>query len=506
MRYTIVLTLIFSFPILVSANKNQGFLLKGRVVGGNPGQDSLTISFYNDAQLLYNVGGWANTIQSINIPTNKNGEFIYTIREIESIAKVNVVFLGKKFRANVFSPIYPFIPVKSGDSLFIEITVEKRRVQCNYSGLSAPQFELAEELIKSLGTQSFPGTGHEMFKDAENVESNLNQIISKTETVKDSIAARLNTYNHHIEADILQLYKTEFYGRLNRKIIVYINRFFRNSEISSDILKLILSTYHNNLEPIDEKFQALSIYYCYFLIEKTILEANLNEASQNYGNIDILNALKEDYNGVLLDKLLLAYCMDPGLRVHSSDLRSISYEELLNSAYDLMEVPKLQLIIGRKIKRYAKGTLAYDFTLPDANDNLVTLSDYSGKVVLLEIYATICTGCRHFAKTLKQSVFPAYQNNEGVVFIAISVEKDNARWLQDIKEGHNVSVEYQKILYTEGMGLDHPVVKYYGIEAVPTIFLIDKDGKITNSSSDTLSPTITGERLIEMINDALRSS
>lgn len=113
------------------------------------------------------------------------------------------------------------------------------------------------------------------------------------------------------------------------------------------------------------------------------------------------------------------------------------------------------------------GKKAIEFTLNDIEGNRVSLSEYSGKVVILDFFADWCPPCRQeipdFIDLEKQ------YGPEGFSMIGIAlVDRSAAR------------------AFAEKVGINYPVLiddgnvsaAYGPIRSIPTTFVIDKDGKI----------------------------
>jgi len=117
-----------------------------------------------------------------------------------------------------------------------------------------------------------------------------------------------------------------------------------------------------------------------------------------------------------------------------------------------------------KQKAQAKGA---DFTLRDVHEKEYKLSDYKGKVVMIEFWATWCPPCRESIPELiaLNSRFPESQFK----LFAISLDEDTFALYK--------FVENNKIPYTVLMG-DQDVEDRYGAHKIPMTFLIDKQGKI----------------------------
>src|SRR5437016_6236253 len=111
---------------------------------------------------------------------------------------------------------------------------------------------------------------------------------------------------------------------------------------------------------------------------------------------------------------------------------------------------------------------APDFTLTDAKGRRVKLSAYKGRVVLLDFWATWCTGC-------KQEIpwFVEFQQKFGSKrFAVVGVSLDEGGWNVLGPFLEKAHVPYRMLLG------DDATAKRYGIDNMPDTFLIDRKGKV----------------------------
>lgn len=112
---------------------------------------------------------------------------------------------------------------------------------------------------------------------------------------------------------------------------------------------------------------------------------------------------------------------------------------------------------------------APDFALKDAEGKTVHLSEYRGKVVLLDFWATWCDPCR-----LEIPWFIDMQKkNKDRGFEVLGVSMDDEGWEVVKPFMKNVGMNYRVLI-----GNDQTTEMYGGVDALPTTFLIDRQGKI----------------------------
>ncbi len=114
------------------------------------------------------------------------------------------------------------------------------------------------------------------------------------------------------------------------------------------------------------------------------------------------------------------------------------------------------------------------FTLPAVDGSELKLSDYSGKVVLIDFWATWCPPCRKSIPDLI-SLKKEY-GSKGFEVIAISLDSDDPR--MNTKKDVPSFVKQYGLNYPVVYGNQSVVSAYGNITSIPTSFLIGKDGKI----------------------------
>lgn len=148
-----------------------------------------------------------------------------------------------------------------------------------------------------------------------------------------------------------------------------------------------------------------------------------------------------------------------------------------------------------EIIKFAEGAEAFDFAYPDSEGKMHALSDYKGKVVLVDVWATWCAPCKtelpHLEKLIEH-----YQDNPNVVFIGVSIDKrkDKAKWEKFTKD-HDM----KGIQLLADYAFESDIIYDYEISGVPRFMLFDKAGKIVSVNA----PRPSNPQLKEIIDEYL---
>lgn len=134
------------------------------------------------------------------------------------------------------------------------------------------------------------------------------------------------------------------------------------------------------------------------------------------------------------------------------------------------------------------GTPAPDWNLLDKDGNKVALSQLKGKVVVIDFWATWCGPCKQAMPTI-QKLYNTYKN-KGVVVLGINVS-ENADPVKFMKEN---GYSYRLLLNGD------QVATNYKVEGIPTMYVIDKNGKIAFGQSGV------GQNYAEKLEAAIKKS
>ena len=150
---------------------------------------------------------------------------------------------------------------------------------------------------------------------------------------------------------------------------------------------------------------------------------------------------------------------------------------------------------------------APDFTLVDQNGKTHTLSEYRGKVVFLNFWATWCGPCQREMPDV-QALYEKYGENSGDVVVLGVANPKSAKYPRN----QDVSRE-EVVSFLQKNGYDYPVVmdetgavfNGYGITAFPTTYMIDRDGNLFGYVPGMLTRSVMEQIVQQTLDGSSRS-
>jgi len=134
--------------------------------------------------------------------------------------------------------------------------------------------------------------------------------------------------------------------------------------------------------------------------------------------------------------------------------------------------PAETLDMSKYVPSIEIGAPAPAFEAPDVMGNPVRLSDYLGKYVVLDFWASWCKDCRAEMPAVKE-LYDAYAPR-GIEFLGVSFDTDLHAL---IEYGLEADIPWM-VVCNQIKTKENPIYAAYGLHWIPTMFLVSPEGKI----------------------------
>lgn len=178
-----------------------------------------------------------------------------------------------------------------------------------------------------------------------------------------------------------------------------------------------------------------------------------------------------------------------------SDRATMGQYKDVKAAFDLLDPSMQQSTPGEMIakrldvlKRSAIGETVLNFTQADTEGKQISFSQFKGKYVLIDFWASWCGPCR----AENPNVLAAYNKykDKNFTVLGVSLDEDGAKWKKAIADDGMPWTQVSDL-----KGWKNEVSTYYGIQGIPSTLLVDPDGKII---AKDLRGVVLNEKLAEL--------
>lgn len=149
------------------------------------------------------------------------------------------------------------------------------------------------------------------------------------------------------------------------------------------------------------------------------------------------------------------------------------------------DFPTIQKVVKEKEENLAKiqkanpfrpGAEAQEISMENPEGEVINLSDYKGKVVLVDFWASWCGPCRKENPNVVK-LYEKYKEDGFTVF-SVSLDKSKDRWINAIKQD-NLSWDGH---VSDLKGWQNAAAQQYGVSSIPFTVLLDKEGKVISTN------------------------
>ncbi|MCB0634690.1 MAG: redoxin family protein, partial [Lewinella sp.] len=382
-------------------------------------------------------------------------------------------------------------------------SIQRNKVQFN-DIFVAPGYELtitadAQDFETLTKTRKFSGRGSEAntyqlmvdslmkehglvnFKYYNADTEDLLAFVDRFQTIREE--ARKQVFSREVNDDPY----FEYFNRAAQMDNTFFRLFFLLDHINSGKIPLeegpTFLTKHFNQDILDdildEKWLSSDVYKDFIVLGEYLRFIRALDYQQDSTLKD-----RKDYTFHLVSSLfpgkLREYAIAHMAKMNFLGSKSIDQlnerREICQPYLDELNDPEIQDYINRRVEKLnaklgkiQEGGPAPEFVLRDPDGQIHQLSDFHGKIVYIDLWASWCGPCRQETPYLNELI-RSYENDERIAFVSIAVRDDYSDWQQALAKDQPLSLQ----LYDD----ERFVYSTYTLGAIPQFVLIDRDGNI----------------------------
>lgn len=266
----------------------------------------------------------------------------------------------------------------------------------------------------------------------------------------------------------------------------------KNAEITGSPLNDLSKEYDALVQVFQDEKSALQKEYYSATEEQRKSEEFKQQLDEKWNAIeekekavayDFLNSHKDSY--ITLAKALPVYLgHDPEIATYDS-VFSLLTPEIRNTALGQRYAKRLDALRATVI-----GAVAPGFTQNDTIGNPISLSDFKGKYVLVDFWASWCGPCRR-ENPFVVAAFEKYKDKNFTI-LGVSLDESKEDWLKAISDDKLAWAQVSDL-----KGWKNEVAASYAVRSIPSNFLLDPEGKI-------IEKNLRGEKLTEALEKYLK--
>ncbi len=375
---------------------------------------------------------------------NEDGEFVFKVKASERIFRYVGIEVGK----------FKSVVLGAEDKVILKGDCKSFNRASVAEGLNHDYNTMMNQIRSNSSTEQSIGRKYaQSFRDEEKKVALTKEFATLDQRKKDLI--QKYTSKDEWLGEVAKLYTYLSYQNsgtdLPNELVYFGNKYFAVADLKSEAyanMPLLFDVF-NKFSTVLTKVRGLPVAELEKLLALNLGKLTENSDSQKMALGGVLSGLRAANNPLFIPfakKYLAQFCEDS--------------EGCLNLKNQI-----------RNAESFVIGAEAPDFTMKNLDGEQVSLSDFKGKVVLIDFWASWCGPCRKDNPHVVE-LYNKYKE-DGFEILGVSLDKTKDRWEQAVAKD-NLTWEHVSDL----KGWSNAVAKMYSVKSIPHTVLLDKEGKI----------------------------
>lgn len=474
-RFLLLIPTIQCFVLISSAYCQNNVQIQIDLKEGVTIQDEFSLSIW---QHFVFVGSQFESNHHNFLPTYSNPK---KIEDVNPGYHMRMLLVNKKLGV-----VIPFVPIESGDDVTLKLTMKNgESIEMEFLGQGHEKYSFLHQF------KIYQANGSSLWQKLKQYQKPT-ELVSDISKIRVESLDLLDKFKNNMTDSVYFILKADVLGYFNNLQLLMTATGYVNSEGKRKKEYEAILEYQLESNPFifSDDILSLSKDYIEYLYTRAKIKLiyrykpafTLNDLYLKvpYSFMRMYQELRDHNDGKVRDQLLSYLLVNSSEMVrYFGGVDPSEFQNCLDDALFTINTPSLIRLITHELNSSTVNVKAFNFELPDDDGNIIRLSDFKGKVVLMDFWANGCSGCLSFKRKFEEFVYPTLKDNLDFVFVSINVDKRKETWLKALpvysrKEFVNLS------LYEQGS--NHQVYKHYNIKGLPTLLLVNHQGILVSST------------------------
>ncbi len=210
-----------------------------------------------------------------------------------------------------------------------------------------------------------------------------------------------------------------------------------------------------------------------------------SSSNSNVSFKEVFDLILSQYENPIKENLLaFALLNSVEIKLFFSGAHPQEYTYCLNKAIVQTSNIQLKQMLTDRRNRFGLGSKVPSLSLPNEFGNTIQISDFIGKVILIDIWTLGCTACLDVKADIDRILMPVLYDQKDFKIISIGAAVDSTKWLAAITSQSRP--EFVNLFLDSGNS-SKDFLEFYEMSFAPLLLLVDKDGNLVTSTVRNIS-------------------